>query len=118
MYSIHRKELVIISTARISVNVDEEVKRNAQRVFSEIGIDITTAINSFLKTVVREERIPYELRTEKAYVNEMYILAKLEESITEANDPNTKRLSNDEVMDKIMKRREARTAELMKSIML
>ena len=36
----------MIATTRISVNVEEEVKLGAQRVLSEIGMDLTTAINS------------------------------------------------------------------------
>jgi addiction module RelB/DinJ family antitoxin len=35
-------------TARISVNVDEKVKQNAQRILSDKGMDLTTAIDLFL----------------------------------------------------------------------
>jgi addiction module RelB/DinJ family antitoxin len=63
----HGKELIMMSTTRISVNIDEDVKQGALRVFGEIGMDMTTAIDSFLRTVVREERIPFDLRTAKAY---------------------------------------------------
>ena len=59
-----------MSTARISVNVDEEIKKNAQRILSEIGMDLTTAIELFLRTIVREERIPFDLRTKKSYMEE------------------------------------------------
>ena len=100
-----------MSTARISVNVDEDVKQGAQKILAEIGLDLTTAIDSFLRTIVREERIPYELRTERAYreaVHKEFIRKELEKSINEANDPNTIRLTHDEVMKKIAQRREAR----------
>jgi len=56
----------MIATARISVKVDEDVKQGAQRVFNEVGMDMTTAINLFLRTVKREERIPFDIRTERA----------------------------------------------------
>ena len=102
----------MISTARISVNVDEELKQKAQRILDEMGLDLTTAIDTFLRTVVREGRIPYELRTERAFreaAHREYIRAELERSVREASDPNTVWLTHDEVMAKIAQRQEART---------
>ena len=100
-----------MSTARISVKVDEDVKRAAQQVFNEVGMDMTTAINLFLRTVKLEERIPFNIRTERAYreaTHTEYIKAELEKSIQEASDPNIKRLTHEEIMARIIERREAR----------
>ena len=109
----HRKELFIIATTRVSVNIDEDIKKKAQQIFSEMGLDMTTAIDSFLRTVVREERIPYDIRTERAYrrevaAHEAYINSELDKAMAEAADPNTKWLSHDEITTNIRKRREAR----------
>jgi len=103
----------MITTARISVKVDEDVKQGAQRVFNEVGMDMTTAINLFLRTVKREERIPFDIRTERAYrqreaAHHEYILAELEKAELEAADPNTKWLTHEEIMANAAKRREAR----------
>ncbi|MCL1830251.1 MAG: type II toxin-antitoxin system RelB/DinJ family antitoxin [Oscillospiraceae bacterium] len=54
-----------MATSRISVNVDSDVIQNVQRILSEIGMDMTTTIELLLKTIVREEKIPFELRTPK-----------------------------------------------------
>ena len=84
-----------MATARISVNVDGEVKQNAQKILSEIGMDMTTAIDLLLRTIVREERIPFDLRTEKSYKESAcrnYVLQELQKSKVEAADPNTKSL--------------------------
>jgi DNA-damage-inducible protein J len=100
-----------MSTTRISVNIDEKVKQDALRVFGEIGMDMTTAIDSFLRTVAREERIPFDLCTAKAYreaARREYISVELDKSITEASDPNTKRVSHEELMGHLKRRREAR----------
>jgi addiction module RelB/DinJ family antitoxin len=81
------------------------------RVFGEIGMDMTTAIDSFLRTVVREERIPFDLRTAKAYreaAHREYISAELDKSIAEASDPHTKRVSHDELMNNLKLQRESR----------
>ena len=53
--------------AQISLRVDDDVKRNAERTFDAIGISMSTAINVFLKTVVRENRIPFELSADPFY---------------------------------------------------
>ena len=100
-----------MATVRISVNIDGEVKQNAQRVLSEIGMDLTTAIDLLLRTIVREERIPFILQTERSFrenVHTEYIKAELEKARIEAADPNTKWLTHDEVMANIAKRKEAR----------
>jgi len=109
-----QKGVGFMSTARISVNVDEDIKQGAQKVLAEMGLDLTTAIDSFLRTIVREERIPYELRTEKAFreaAHREYVRAELEKSIIEANNPDTVRLTHNEVMARMAKRREARQHE-------
>jgi DNA-damage-inducible protein J len=103
--------LIIISTARISINVDERVKQDAQQVFGEIGMDMTTAIDLFLRTSIREGQIPFKLQTERAYresAYNAYIKTELEKSIQEAADPDTIWLSHEEIMANATRRREAR----------
>ncbi len=53
--------------AQISVRVDDEVKRSAERTLDTIGLSMSTAINIFLKTVARENRIPFELNADPFY---------------------------------------------------
>ena len=100
-----------MSTARISVNVDQEVKQDAQRILGEIGMDLTTAIDLLLRTIVREERIPFNLQTEKAYRNDAYrdyVKLELEKSKLEAADPNIKLVNHNEMIDRLRAQREAR----------
>ena len=99
------------STARIYINVDERLKQNTQRVFNEMGMDMTTAITLFLKTVEREECIPFDIRTRRAYhegLDHDRIRIALEKAGKEATDPNTRWLSHDEVMANVARRREER----------
>jgi len=99
------------TTARISVNVDGVIKQKAQSILSEIGMDMTTAIDLLLRTIVREERIPFDLKTQKAYQEDMYrqyIKLELERSKAEAADPNTVWLSHNDVSMKLSKQRNKR----------
>ena len=52
--------------AQINVNIrmDEQTKKSFERFCEEIGLSVSAAFNIFAKTVVREQRIPFELTTE------------------------------------------------------
>ena len=56
--------------AQISMRIDDEVKRSAERTLNEIGLSMSAAINIFLKTVARENRIPFELSADPFYSKE------------------------------------------------
>jgi len=47
--------------SRMSMNIDEHVKSQAEELFSEIGLTMTAAVNLFLRTAIREQKIPFEL---------------------------------------------------------
>ena len=56
--------------AQISLRVDDELKRGAEKTLNDIGLSMSTSINIFLKTVVRENRIPFELSADPFYSKE------------------------------------------------
>lgn len=53
--------------AQISLRVDDDVKRSAEKTLDNIGLSMSAAINIFLKTVARENRIPFELTADPFY---------------------------------------------------
>lgn len=52
-------------TTNLNIRIDEELKRQADAIFSELGLNMSTAINMFLRYSVRYGGIPFELRIEK-----------------------------------------------------
>ena len=50
--------------AKVSTNIslDPELKEKATKLFSNFGLDLSTAITLFLSQSVREEKIPFEIR--------------------------------------------------------
>ena len=42
-----------------SISIDAEVKAQAQELFSDLGLDLSTAINLFFKQSIRENSIPF-----------------------------------------------------------
>ena len=51
-----------MATTNLNIKTDKEIKEQAEIIFSESGLNMTTAINMFLKTIVRENGIPFELK--------------------------------------------------------
>lgn len=46
-----------------TIRIDPEVKRRAGKVFDDIGLSMSAAINTFLKAVIREGTMPFEIKT-------------------------------------------------------
>ena len=53
--------------AQISFRIEDNVKSEAEKVLDAIGLSMSSAINIFLKKVVRENRIPFELTADPFY---------------------------------------------------
>lgn len=46
----------------INVRVDENVKKQASELFEELGLDMSTALNLFLRQAISYGGIPFEIR--------------------------------------------------------
>lgn len=47
-----------------SISLDADVKAKAQELFADFGMDLSTAINIFLKQAIYERSIPFMIRRE------------------------------------------------------
>ena len=48
-----------MATVNTSIKIDEETKKEAQKLFKDLGLSLSTAINIFLKQSIREKGIPF-----------------------------------------------------------
>ncbi|MDR0512293.1 MAG: type II toxin-antitoxin system RelB/DinJ family antitoxin [Treponema sp.] len=46
----------------MNIRMDSEVKRQAQELFAQFGLDLTTAVNMFLRQSIRQRGIPFTLQ--------------------------------------------------------
>ena len=92
-----------MATKAITIRVEDVIKKQAEAMLEDMGINMTTYIVSSLKALVRERKIPFELVTTQ-YLTDQIILVKLAEAEREAADPDTKWLSHDEVFKKFRER--------------
>lgn len=45
-----------------TIRIEPEVKREATAILDELGLSMSTAVNAFLKALVREGGMPFEMK--------------------------------------------------------
>ncbi len=75
------------STTNISIRMDSELKAQADALFGELGMNLSTAFNIFVRQSLREGRIPFEISLNQP--NKETIAAMLEAERI-AKDPSVK----------------------------
>ncbi len=51
-----------MTTTNINVRVDSDLKHEAESLFDDLGLNMSTAINMFLKSAVSHNGIPFEVK--------------------------------------------------------
>lgn len=51
-----------MATANINVRVDANLKKEAESLFNDLGLNMSSAITMFLKSAVNHDGIPFEVR--------------------------------------------------------
>ncbi|MDU3084380.1 MAG: type II toxin-antitoxin system RelB/DinJ family antitoxin [Streptococcus mitis] len=54
-----------MSKTSMSIRLDSEVKEQAQQVFNNLGMDMTTAINIFLRQAIQYRGLPFDVRLDE-----------------------------------------------------
>lgn len=87
--------------AKVSTNItiDADVKKQAQELFADLGLDLSTAVNIFLRQAIRENGLPFEMRVAKPNAE---TIAALEEGRRLARNPDAKGYSSVEEMRKAL----------------
>ena len=76
----------------INIRIDEKLKKQFELFCNETGLNISTAINIFVKTVVRENQIPFKITADPFYL----------ESNMKALEESKKQLKEGKVVIKTM----------------
>ncbi len=85
------------STATINIRTDSATKKEAERLFADFGLSMTSAINVFLRQVIREKRIPFEI----GYESPNELTAKVLKETEEGKNLSPAFDSIDELMDSL-----------------
>jgi len=91
-----------MSKVATNISIDEDIKPKAQAMLAEFGLDLSTAVNMFLRQMLREKAIPFEIRWEVPNADTIAAIREAEEM--EKNPELSKTyFSVDEVMEDLLK---------------
>ena len=68
----------------VMIRIDDKLKKQAEEMLEEMGLNMTTYFTSSLEALIREQKVPFELITVQK-LNADY-LAKLDNSLEEARN--------------------------------
>ena len=80
-----------MATTNLNIRTDKAIKDQAEEIFNELGLNMTTAVNMFLRTAIREHGIPFELKLE---IPNDTTAAAIEEGRKMMNNPSAPRYSS------------------------
>ena len=80
-----------MSATNLNIRTDKDVKEQAEQIFAELGLNMTTAINLFLRTAIRKHGIPFDLFLD---VPNETTVAAIEEGKKLLNDPSSPKYSS------------------------
>lgn len=76
-----------MATTNMSIRTEKEIKDQADQIFNELGLNMTSAINIFLRAAIREKGLPFALKLDVP--NEVTVAA-IEEGKRIASDNSVK----------------------------
>ena len=69
-----QKELIVLSsTVTVQFRMERMLKEQLDAMLSDMGLTISTAMNLYAKAIVRDERIPFEIRANKKPTREKFL---------------------------------------------
>ncbi|MCL2351694.1 MAG: type II toxin-antitoxin system RelB/DinJ family antitoxin [Firmicutes bacterium] len=90
-------------TTSVTFRMDQKLKERAEVMFEEMGINMTTALNAFVRATVRGGKMPFDLVSDE-YALKQRIREKLEESEAVAADPDARRYTHEEIFAPLRER--------------
>lgn len=89
-----------MDTTNINVRVDSLLKQEAESLFSDLGLNMSTAINMFLRSAINYNGIPFEIKRPTPNIETKAALDEYEEM---KNNPDKyKRYKSfDDILDEV-----------------
>jgi addiction module RelB/DinJ family antitoxin len=102
-------------TTSMNLRIDKTLKKEAETLFETLGINMTTAINIFLRQSVRDQGIPFQITANKGYNDipahtgradrykdyQEYVIESLKEADLKVADGTMKYYTADEIRSKL-----------------
>ena len=72
--------------AQVNIRLDDSIKEQADVLFDELGLNMTTAFNIFVRQTVRQGRIPFDITVHTDPFYSVSNMRVLKQSIREADE--------------------------------
>lgn len=69
-----------MAQTNINIRIDEDVKRDFETFCNNIGLTVSAAFNIFARTVIRQQKIPFELALEQPNETTLNAMAAAEKN--------------------------------------
>ena len=80
-----------MAIVQTQIRIEEDVKKQAMELFSQLGIDMSSAVNMFLRQAIMRGGLPFSVEIPKFKPE---VMEAMEEAKQISRDPNTKRYSS------------------------
>jgi len=82
---------MIPATTNLTIRIDTQIKKEADALFSDLGMNLSTAFNVFVRQALRAQGFPFEITRE---IPNKETLAAMHEAERIAHDPKAKSFSD------------------------
>lgn len=83
------------TTTSFSVRMDNDIKKQCEALYGELGVNLTTAINVFLRQSLRAGGFPFNVRLERPNDETVAAMREAERLV---RDPDTRRYTVEEAL--------------------
>lgn len=59
-----------MASTNVTIRMDTEIKKEAEELFNDLGLNLTSAINMFIRKAIAEQGIPFDVKKTVNYNNE------------------------------------------------
>lgn len=88
-------------TSNYTIRLDNELRQQAEALFADLGLNLATAFQIFLRQAIQEQGLPFEVK--KKQPNKA-TLAAMKEALEISSDPKAKSYSSaQEMLEDILK---------------
>lgn len=107
MRYICKQIIYTMSQASISIRVDKDLKQSFYALCEDFGLSAATAFNIYMKAVVRERKIPFEISSDTEDEKRQKLKVNLQSIRTKLADAGLEEMSLDEINAEIKAVRDA-----------
>jgi DNA-damage-inducible protein J len=80
-----------MATVQTQIRIDEDVKQEATELLNGLGLNLSDAVNMYLRQIILQRKIPFEIKYPE-YKDE--VIAAMEEARQTSHDPSVKRYNS------------------------